>query len=130
MDKIRRFSENIRMRTLLVYVKPGSIRDEMICCGVVFIYEDGKSVFKWSKYKLDIATSLIKDKKKAENVKSLIETMFNNIERYKGDNIEQVIDHSRIHGTGLITYGKSSPIVMKNGEIDTYFSRFVENEEF
>lgn len=120
------------MTSCFVYISPNPITGDKICCGLLVLDEKGVGHFRWSKEKVRIAMSLIPDKKKRASTRSLIKTMLKNIERYKSPDIRKVVEHSRIHGTGLIQYGEFRPSTFSANELmgDDYFGSFVENKSF
>lgn len=119
------------MKLSIIYVKPNpGLSEECIAVGLLFILDDGSSMFRWSKEKLSIAIKLAKPNN-GENIKglrSLLKLNFKCMERYAKEgekDMEHIINHSRIHSNGLITYGGFRPFILfKDKTIEEVFDIF------
>ncbi len=124
------------MKNAIIYLKGNPLSNEMISCGFVYILEDGSSLFKWSRKKLSLFNRTLTDSKEIKSsLRSLIRMNLNCLERYalKGEKqMENYLNHMRIHGTGLLTVGEFHTFVpIKediNEDFNFWFKRTIENE--
>jgi len=123
------------MKSSIIYIKPNpGISEECISVGLLFILDDGKSMFRWSKEKLSIAIKLAKPNS-GENISGLrflLKHSLKCMERYAkaGEkNMEGIVDHSRKHGTGLITYGEFRKFILfKDKTVEEVFDIFYDTD--
>jgi hypothetical protein len=109
------------MHTSLLYIHTNCMTDEKIACGVLLTTND-KSLFKWSKEKLKIASSLCEPGYNIEYFQNYISSLdvnaHNNEERVKSN-------------AGPIQFGPLNPcigILSLEQEIDIAFNRSVLNK--
>lgn len=103
------------MKQCILYVKLNHQTEEMFACGLIYIINEHKYLFKWSKKKISAALR-VNGLSKHKTLRQLIELEFRNIVRNskakKPLSIINYLNYKIMHGTGLITVGDIKPFVL------------------
>lgn len=125
-------TERYKMHNSLLYIHTNCMTDEKIACGILLTTND-KSLFKWSKEKLKIASSLCEPGYNIEYFQNYISSLdvnaHNNEERVKY--VKSAIEHLRQSNAGPIQFGPLNPcigILSLEQEMDIAFNRSVLNK--